>query len=66
LGEVGEAFDPHRHQAIAQEPTDQHPAGIVTQVARYGYQLHDRVVRPAEVLVSTAIPPPSSTPDKTK
>lgn len=52
LGAVGEAFDPNQHQAIAQEPSDQYPAGTVTRVARHGYQLHDRVVRPAEVLVS--------------
>jgi molecular chaperone GrpE len=56
LGEVGEPFDPHRHQAIAQEPSDKHPAGAVTRVARHGYQIHDRVVRPAEVLVSTGAP----------
>jgi molecular chaperone GrpE len=53
LGVAGEVFDPHLHQAIAQEPGGDHPAGVVTRVARYGYQLHDRVVRPAEVLVST-------------
>jgi molecular chaperone GrpE len=53
LGEAGEIFDPHLHQAIAQEPGGNYPAGVVTRVARYGYQLHDRVVRPAEVLVST-------------
>lgn len=53
LGEVGAEFDPHQHKAIASESSDQYPEGTVTRIARYGYQLHDRVVRPAEVLVST-------------
>jgi molecular chaperone GrpE len=64
IGEVGEAFDPHLHQAIAQEMSNQIPAGHVTRVAQYGYRLHDRIVRPAQVLVSTGPPaaPASSAP----
>lgn len=64
IGEVGEAFDPNLHQAIAQEPSDQIPVGHVTRVAQSGYRLHDRVVRPAQVLVSTGAPqaPASSHP----
>jgi molecular chaperone GrpE len=50
---VGTPFDPNQHQAIAQEPSDQHPAGTVTRCAQIGYKLHDRVVRPAQVFVST-------------
>ena len=50
---VGQPFDPNQHQAIAQEPSDQYPAGTVTRAAQIGYKLHDRVVRPAQVLVST-------------
>lgn len=50
---AGELFDPHVHAAIGQQPSDQQPAGFVTHVAVEGYQLHDRVVRPAQVLVST-------------
>ena len=53
IGEVGEVFDPNLHQAIAQEANDQIPSGHVTRVAQFGYRLHDRVVRPAQVLVST-------------
>ena len=48
----GETFDPNRHEAIAQAPSDQHPAGTVMQVVQAGYQLHDRVVRPSQVMVS--------------
>jgi molecular chaperone GrpE len=50
---VGTPFDPNQHQAIAQEPSDEHPAGTVTRAAQVGYKLYDRVIRPAQVFVST-------------
>jgi molecular chaperone GrpE len=53
VGSVGETFDPAKHQAIAQEASAEHPAGSITRVTQFGYQLHDRVVRPAQVFVST-------------
>jgi len=46
-------FDPHLHQAIMQQPSADHPPGIVLVVAQDGYQLHDRVLRPAQVIVSS-------------
>ncbi|MBP86997.1 MAG: nucleotide exchange factor GrpE [Planctomycetaceae bacterium] len=46
-------FDPNVHEAIAQEPSDDIPAGSVTRVVRVGYQLHERVIRPTQVMVST-------------
>lgn len=49
---VGAPFDPHLHEAIAQQPSADHPPGTVTLVVRQGYRLHDRVVRPAQVIVS--------------
>jgi molecular chaperone GrpE len=50
---VGEPFDPNQHQAIAQEPSDEYPAGTVTRATQVGYKLYDRVIRPAQVFVST-------------
>ena len=50
---VGTPFDPNQHQAIAQEPSTEYPAGTVTRAAQVGYKLHDRVIRPAQVFVST-------------
>lgn len=47
-------FDPHLHQAILQQPSPEHPAGAVLHVAQEGYQVHDRVLRPAQVIVSAA------------
>ena len=48
----GQAFDPHYHEAIGEHPTEEFPEGNVAHVARIGYTLHGRVVRPAQVLVA--------------
>ncbi|HET9578560.1 MAG TPA: nucleotide exchange factor GrpE [Usitatibacter sp.] len=48
---MGEKFDPHRHQAISQVQSDAEPNTVVT-VLQKGYLLHDRVLRPALVVVS--------------
>lgn len=50
---LGEAFDPNFHEAIAQQPSAEYPAGTVALEATTGFQLHDRVVRPTQVIVST-------------
>lgn len=51
----GQAFDPNLHQAVAQAPVDdKHPANSVAQVVENGYLLHDRVLRPARVIVAMA------------
>jgi molecular chaperone GrpE len=47
-------FDPHLHAAILQQPSNEFPPNTVVQVAQDGYQLHDRVLRPAQVIVSTS------------
>ena len=49
-------FDPHLHEAILQQPSGDYPPGTVLNVTQEGYQLHDRVVRPAQVIVSAAPP----------
>ncbi|QDU96675.1 nucleotide exchange factor GrpE [Lignipirellula cremea] len=53
IASVGEVFDPNLHEAIGQQPSDQYPAGTVMLETQVGYQLHDRVIRPAQVFVST-------------
>jgi molecular chaperone GrpE len=50
---VGTPFDPNQHQAIAQESSDVHSAGSITRAVQSGFKLHDRVIRPAQVFVST-------------
>ncbi len=53
IGALHEPFDPNVHHAIMQQPSEEHPANTVLMVAQNGYQLHDRVVRPSQVIVST-------------
>jgi len=45
-------FDPFEHEAMAQQPSDECPAGNVLSVQRRGYRMHERVLRPAGVIVS--------------
>lgn len=51
--EPGTEFDPNFHEAILQQPSDEVPAGAVLMAAQSGYRLHDRVVRAAQVIVSS-------------
>ncbi|MDR2219159.1 MAG: nucleotide exchange factor GrpE [Methylobacillus sp.] len=48
---LGEKFDPHQHQAIGMVESDAEPNTVV-QVLQKGYTLHDRVLRPALVMVA--------------
>ncbi|HTU22061.1 MAG TPA: nucleotide exchange factor GrpE [Gemmataceae bacterium] len=58
----GQPFDPNLHQAVMQQPNKEHPPMTVVQVLEQGYMIHDRVLRPARVIVSTA-PEPTTKPD---
>ncbi|MCP4191919.1 MAG: nucleotide exchange factor GrpE [Planctomycetaceae bacterium] len=58
LGTVGDPFDPALHEAIAEEPSEDLPKGVVTRVHLSGYKLHDRLIRAAQVVVSSG--PPTS------
>ena len=50
----GRPFDPNLHEAISQLPSDDHPNETVLHVTQVGFLLHDRVVRPSQVVVSKA------------
>jgi molecular chaperone GrpE len=50
-------FDPHQHEAILQQPSAEYQPGTVLDVVQVGYQLHDRVVRPSQVIVAAAAAP---------
>jgi molecular chaperone GrpE len=58
---MGQPFDPNLHEAISQQACDDHPPHTVLTVAQEGFRLHDRVVRPSQVVVSAASsqPPPA-------
>jgi len=48
----GKPFDPNLHEAISQEPSDDHESGHVIEVVKNGYRLGDRILRPAMVRVA--------------
>jgi len=48
----GQPFDPSVHEAIAQVPDDTVPPNTILQVFQKGYRLRDRLLRPAQVVVS--------------
>lgn len=51
--QVGEKFDPQNHQAMFEAPVPGTKAGDIIQVAAEGFTLHDRLLRPAQVGVSS-------------
>jgi molecular chaperone GrpE len=53
IEDVGERFDPQVHEAILQQPSGEQPAGHILLVTEVGYLLHDRVVRPSKVIISS-------------
>jgi molecular chaperone GrpE len=61
---VGKVFDANLHQAMAEQPSDQHPAGTILQAWSRAWTLNGRLLRPAMVVVSkgpsNAAPPQSA------
>ncbi|MEY3182676.1 MAG: hypothetical protein RLZ35_661 [Pseudomonadota bacterium] len=57
INPVGEAFNPSQHEAISMQPT-QNPTEVntVLVVAQKGFTLKDRILRPARVVVASAMP----------
>ena len=49
---VGKMFDANLHQAMAEQPSDEHPAGTILQAWSRGWLLNGRLLRPAMVVVS--------------
>lgn len=58
--EPGEAFDPHLHQAVMEQPSDSVPGGTVIQTLQPGYALFGRTVRAAMVVVAAKGSGPAS------
>jgi len=52
IATVGERFDPHQHEAVAQVETDGKPEDTVVEEVQVGYTMHGKVVRPAIVKVA--------------
>jgi molecular chaperone GrpE len=53
---TGKKFDPNLHEAIAHEPSDEVPEGVVIRQTRRGYRMKDRLLRPSSVVVSSGPP----------
>ncbi|MBI5528312.1 MAG: nucleotide exchange factor GrpE [Deltaproteobacteria bacterium] len=56
----GMTFDPNIHEAVQMEPSDEVPPSCVVREVRRGYMLHDRLLRPALVVVSTGKAAPAA------
>lgn len=56
IGASGKAFDPYQHEAVAHVPSEE-PEGTVVSEYQKGYRLHERVIRPALVTVSSGPAP---------
>lgn len=52
---VQKPFDPNYHQAMLQEESDQQPENTVLKEFQKGYLIHERLLRPAMVVVSKAV-----------
>jgi molecular chaperone GrpE len=50
---TGRKFDPNLHEAIAHEPSEEFPEGVVVRQTRRGYRMKDRLLRPSSVVVSS-------------
>ncbi len=52
FGQVGELFDPEKHQAVSQMPAEGIKSNHISVVMQQGYTLNDRVIRDAMVAVA--------------
>ncbi|MGH7078164.1 MAG: nucleotide exchange factor GrpE [Acetobacteraceae bacterium] len=53
---TGAAFDPNLHQAMAEQPSEEHPPGTVVSAWTPAWTLNGRLLRPAMVVVARAAP----------
>ena len=52
LNPLGEAFDPELHEAMTTQPSEEYESGQVMAVIQKGYRIHDRLLRPARVIIA--------------
>lgn len=51
---IGKAFDPNFHEALSSEESSDVEPGYITKVFQKAYWLHDKIIRPAQVIVAKA------------
>jgi molecular chaperone GrpE len=59
LNALNEPFDPMKHEAVMETAETDQPPGSVVEVLENGYKLHDRLLRPARVVVAKPQQPSS-------
>jgi molecular chaperone GrpE len=59
LNALNEPFDPMKHEAVMETDETERPPGSVAQVLENGYTIHDRLLRPARVVVAKPQQPSS-------
>ncbi len=52
FGEIGEAFDPHRHEAGGEREEEGVTSGNVIEIVQRGWKQNDRIIRPAKVIIA--------------
>jgi molecular chaperone GrpE len=55
LDPTGDKFNPQEHEAMTMQPSGDHEPNTVMFTVQKGYKLHGRVVRPARVVISSAV-----------
>ena len=50
---VGEEFDPHKHEALTHMPSEEYAAEICSNQVKRGYMFGDKLLRAAQVVVSS-------------
>ena len=58
---TGQDFHPFEHEAVGHQESNEHPEGQILTVVRDGYKMHDRIIRPALVILAKK---PSSSEEK--
>ena len=64
--DIGAHFDPAIHQAVAKSADASQPKNTVAVVVRKGYTIHERTLRPADVIVSISSSAPPAAPDSSE
>ena len=60
LAAKGQPFDPAYHEAVMQQPSEEHEPGTVMEELRRGFVIEDRVLRASQVIVAAAPPEPEA------
>lgn len=53
VGDVGDTFDPRLHEALEDVANTAQPSGTIVEVVQVGYQLNDKIIRPAKVKIAS-------------